>query len=143
MIGVITGVLVGIAAMSTLVSYRLDMYINEITLLKNTIQDKNARLEKLEESINTTKFILKDIEVVLIMEAGENNGVHKIDIEKNIKEKYTSLLGKEVKNIDAEMVAEVIDKRIFKIEDSEYKLRIDKIILTEILRLWVNVEKIK
>lgn len=140
--GLVTGVLIGITVFYLFIGYRIDTYLNKIALLKNTIHDKDAKLEKLEESINTANLVLKDIEVVLIIEEEIGDDIDKLDIEKNIKEKYTSLLGKEVKNIDVEMVAEVIDKRIFKIENKEYQLYVKKIILTEILKIWIDVKEL-
>lgn len=145
-VGVITGIIIGTAALSIIVSYRIDTYHKKITHLETDIQDKNARLEKLEQSINTQKYILKDIEIILLFNEGEQENeaeevdeIEKIEIEKNIKEKYALLLGKEVKNIDADMIAEIIDKRIFKIEDREYKLHVSRLVLTDILKIWVSV----
>ena len=62
-----------------------------------------------------------------------------MEIEKTIKEKYKTLLGKEVKTVDAHMVVEVIDKRILKIEGKEYRLQVDKLILSEIMSIWAKV----
>lgn len=138
-VGMIAGILIGVSALSIIVSYRLDMQYKEISYLENTIKDKNARLEKLEKSINTQGVILKNIEIVLSFDGDEIDG---IDIEKTIKEKYTSLLGKEVKTIDADIIIEIVDKRILKIQDREYKLQVDKLILTETLKIFIQVEVI-
>ncbi len=135
--GLVTGLLIGTAILSIIVSYRMDMHYKKIAYLETTIQDKNARLEKLEKSINTQYIILKDIEIILIFDGDE---MDKIEIEKAIKEKYSTLLGKEVKNIDPDILIEVADKRILKIEDREYRLHINKLILTEILKIFIKVE---
>jgi len=143
MVGIITGILIGAATLSIIVSYRMDTHYRQITYLQNTIQDKDARLEKLEKSINTQKVIIKDIEVILNF--GENKDgdeIDKIDIEKTIKEKYSTLLGKEVKNIDTDILIEVVDKRILKIDDKEYKMQVEKLIVTEILQIFIKVETI-
>ncbi|MGE4284503.1 MAG: hypothetical protein AB7G87_12425 [Clostridia bacterium] len=137
--GIITGILIGAAAVCIVVSYRMDISYEKILHLENTIEDKNARLQKLENSINNINFILKDIEIILIFEGDE---IEKVDIEKTIKGKYSTLLGKEVKNIDADLIVEVVDKRILKIENKEYQLKVNKLILTEILKIWIEVEQI-
>lgn len=137
MAGLITGILIGATLLCVIVSYRMDMYHKRIAYLENTIQDKDARLEKLENTINNKNILLKDIEIILIFEGDE---IDKIDIQKNIKEKYKSLLGKEVKNIDADLIIQVVDKRIFKIEEREYKLQVTKMILSEILKITVKVD---
>ncbi len=138
----LVGILIGVTVLSVVVSYRMDNYYKQISYLKNIIQDRDERLEKLEKSINTQNLIVKGIEVSLIFDKDKNNDkIDEIEIEKTIKEKYNALLGKEVKNIDAQMIAEVVDKRILKIEDREYKLKMDKLILTEILNIYIKVEQ--
>lgn len=137
MSGLISGIIIGVVVLTTLVSYRIDEYYKKIIYLENIIEDKDAKLEKLEQAISATNMILKDIEVKLNFEGDE---IDKIDIEKAIKEKYNILIGKEVKTIDADMASEVIHRRIFKIEKKEYKIKVEKLILTEILKIYVNVE---
>lgn len=136
--GLLLGILLGAISLSTMVSYKLDEKYKRIAYLENTIQDKDAKLQKLENSINNRSMILKDIEIDLDFDGDE---IDKIDIEKAIKEKYISLLGKEVKALDEDLIIEVVDKRIFKIEDREYKLQVSRLILTETLRISVIVEK--
>lgn len=160
--GLICGILIGGSILAIIVSYRLDEQYTTITYLETTIENKDTRLKKLEESINTQELILKDVEVILNfaeippqgevkvqnidedktedMPEDEVDEIDRIDIEKNIKEKYNSLLGKEIKSIDTDIVLEVIDKRIFKIEEREYRLQVEKLILTETLILYINVE---
>jgi len=138
--GLLAGVLMSAVALSLIVSYRMDNYYKQVSYLENIIRDRDERLEKLEKSINTQYLVIKDIEINLIFEKGENDDeIIKMEIEKTIKEKYKTLLGKEVKTVDAHMVVEVIDKRILKIEGKEYKLQVDKLILSEIMSIWVKV----
>jgi hypothetical protein len=139
-VGIITGVLIGISILSIVVSYRLDSFYQKNTQLQNIIEYKEEQLKKLEKAINNNNFILKDIEVILIYDCDEEDVLDKTIIEKVIKEKYNSLIGKEIKNIDAEMLAEVVDKRILQLEDGEYRLKINKLILSESLKIWVLVE---
>lgn len=140
--GLLAGVLIGIVALSIIVSYRMDNYYKQISYLENIIRDKDERLEKLEKSINTQSHIIKEIEVNLIFDKGGNNDeIDEMEIEKVIKEKYNTLLGKEVKLVDAHIVVEVVDKRILKIQSGDYKLQVDKLILTEIMSIWIKVTK--
>lgn len=140
--GFLAGALAGITALSALVSYRMDSHYKRISYLENIIRDKDEKLEKLEESINTQDLIIKDIEINLVFDKEKGNDeIDKIEIEKAIKEKYNMLLGKEVKTVDVYMVAEVVDKRIFKLENREYKLQVDKLILAETVSMWVKVKQ--
>lgn len=135
--GLIIGIIIGAAALCVIVSYRLDIFYKDMIYLENTIEDKNERLEKLENAINTQNLIVEDIVVILIFEGDE---MDKIEIEKSVKTKYITLLGKEVKNIDSDITVEVVDNRILKIEDREYKLHVSKLILTEVMKIWINIE---
>lgn len=138
--GIISGALIGSILMSVLICYRMDMLYEEIAYLKNAIEDKDDKLKKLEKSINNANIILKHTEIILDFEGDE---IDKMEIEKAIKAKYNTLLGKDVKTLDADMLAQVIDKRIFKIEDKEYKLTVNKLILTETLQIMIKVELIE
>ena len=87
--------------------------MKKIAALENTIIEKNAKLENLEKSINSNKFVLKDIEIILPYEDNEIDHLETIHIE-NSKRKYSILLGTEVKSIDPDIITLVVDKRILK-----------------------------
>lgn len=139
--GVLLGIIIGVATISVIVSYRLDQYYQDVAYLKNMIEDKNSRLLKLEETVNshTQNLIVKEIEVILTFDGDE---MDKIDIEKTIKDKFSTLLGKEVMNIDADITTEVLENRIFKIEDREYKLHVARIIVAEVFKLYIDVDRL-
>lgn len=136
--GLMIGIILGISVFSMLISYRIDKYHKEIAYLETTIEDKDDRLLKLENKINTQDIVLKDIEVILIFEGDE---IDKIDIEKVINQKYSGLLGKDVKSIDVDIISEVVDKRIMQIEDRSYQLYVNKLVLTETMKIWIKVER--
>jgi hypothetical protein len=138
--GMAVGMLAGVAIFSVLVSYRLDQYYQEIQQLKVANEEKDTRLLKLEQSADKTRYMLKKIEVILIY---EGDGLDKIALEKSIKEKYGQLLGKEVENIDIDLAAEVIDQRIMKLGEKEYKLKLKRIMLTEVLKIWAEVSPVE
>lgn len=138
--GMVTGMMLGIVVINTLISCRIDQYHEKIGNLQNIIEEKDTRLKKLEESINKKKYILKNIDVILMRDGDE---IEKITLEKYIKEKYSKLVGKEVKSIDTDMVVEIINNRIMIIKDSKYKLRVSRLVLTETLCIWVEVQEEK
>ncbi len=139
--GLIAGIIAGALLITSLVSYRMDKLYENLANLEKEISDRDAKLKKLEESINTMYFVLQDIEIVVeFSEEDMEDDMDKIEIEKAIKEKYTELLGKEVKSIDPDLVVKVIDGRIFKLEGKEYRLKVNKLLLSEILKLWVEVQ---
>lgn len=139
-IGLIAGVLIGIISFSTLISCKIDSFYEKIASLENIILDKNAKLENLEKSINSKKFVLKDIEVILLSKEKDIDDLETMHIEKTIKEKYSILLGIEVKSIDPDIITLIVDKRILKMNGKEIQLHINKLKLTEVLKLWIDVE---
>lgn len=134
--GIVVGILAGVAVFSLLVSYRVDQYYQENRRLEAANEEKEIRLRRLEESVGKTKYLLKKIEVNLLYEGDE---LDKINLEKSIQEKYSQLLGKEVAAIDIDLVAKVVDERIIKLEEREYKLKLKQMMLTEVLKIWVAV----
>jgi hypothetical protein len=138
--GTITGFLIGLALMVTIVSSRMEDHYRMNAYLESVISEKDARLEQLEKVINNGSYVLKGIEIVFTCEE-ENVDMLPLDIE--IKKKLNTLLGREVKTLDAEMIAEVADKRIMRVEGREYQLFVKKLILGETLRLWIEVEALE
>jgi len=137
--GFICGIMLGSSVLNALVSFRIDAYIERIKYLESDIEEKNVKLEKYQESINNKKFILRSIELNTILSEINEEEFDKIIVEKSIKEKYKDLLGKEVKSIDIDLVAGVIDKRILKVDGKEYQLKVDRILLSDVMKLWVNI----
>jgi hypothetical protein len=140
--GLLWGALAGSLGISILVSHKIDEFHEKIAYLEHTIQDKNEKLDKLEKSINNASIVLKDVFVILEfndLSDEQADLIDNIEIEKAIKEKYASSLGKEVKNLDADILVQVIDKRILRFDEAEYQLTVKKLVLSDVLKLWVGV----
>lgn len=138
--GVLTGMLIGVTLMTAIVSYRLESFHKMNSYLESVIAEKDTRLEQLEKSLNKGKYIVKSIEVFFLC---EDQGVDLLVFETELKKKYNSLLGKEVGTIDPEMIAEVADKRIFRLDNGQYQLFVKKLILAENLRIWIEVRPLQ
>lgn len=140
--GLLWGTVIGSVGISMLISYRMNTFYEKIAYLEHTIADKNEKLEKLEKSINNSNIVLKDISIILEftdLSEEQINQIDSIQIEKAIKEKYRTLLGKEIKVLDADILMQVIDKRILKFNNAEYQLAVHKLILSDVLKIWVGV----
>jgi hypothetical protein len=137
--GFICGCVFGSAVINSLISYRIDTYIEKIKYLESDIEEKNIKLEKYQESINNKKFILKSIDLNIKLSKISEEEIDLILVEKSIKEKYKELLGKEVKSIDIDMVSEVVDKRILKLDGKEYQIKVDRILLSDVMKLWLTI----
>ncbi|NLX64707.1 MAG: hypothetical protein GX022_08055 [Clostridiaceae bacterium] len=138
--GLVTGILTGSILAFMLVSYRIDTFYERIAALENTISEKDAKLESLEKSINSKKYVLKDIEVILLYNENEIDDLEIMHIEKTVIEKYNILLGNEIKSIDPDIITLIIDKRIMRMNGKEIQLGVNKLMLSEILKLWIEIK---
>ena len=142
--GLLWGVIIGSTLTSLIVSYRMDSFYEKMAYQESIIEDMDEKLKKLEKSINNSNIVLKNIEVFLETDGGEViNNIDNIEIEKAIKEKFNSSLGKEVKNLDADILMQVIDKRILRFEEAEYQLSVKKLVLSDTLKLWIGIKVIE
>lgn len=135
--GAVIGALSGVAGSSVLISYRIDRYHQQIQYLQNIINERELKLSKLEESINKNRFLLKSIEITIDNEEDE---LDRIELEKAVRAKYGSLIGKEVKSIDVGLVAEVVDSRRMTVNNREYKLTVSRVLISEVLKIWIDAK---
>ncbi|MCD3234490.1 hypothetical protein IRP63_03145 [Clostridium botulinum] len=139
--GLFIGGMFGIILINILVSYRVDNYIREIKYLNSIIEEDTVKLEKFQKS-KRNRILVKKVEIeVIFPKQTDKNDITKIALEKNIKHKYNNILGKEVESVDGEMLCEVIDNRIMKIDDKEYKLKVKKILISSVIKIWVEAKK--
>ena len=144
--GLLWGTLAGSLGISLLVSHRMEGFYEKIAYLEHTIEDKDEKLDKLEKSINNANIVLKDVSVVLEftnLSEEQLDLLDNIEIEKAIKEKYASSLGKEIRSLDADILLQVIDKRILRFKNADYQLTVNKLVLSDILKLWVSVSPLE
>lgn len=137
--GIVWGALIGAALTTMIVSYRVDLFYEKIAYQESIIEDNEEKLKKLEKSINNSNIVLKDIQIIIEADEEQINSINNIEIEKAIKEKFNSSLGKEVKNLDADILMEVVDKRILKFDEAEYKIDVKKLSLSDTLKIWVGI----
>ncbi|MCY6356538.1 hypothetical protein [Clostridium sp. ZS2-4] len=143
-LGLFIGGMVGIITINLLISYRIDNYIKEIKHLDKVIEEKDFRLKKLEKNIYDKRLLVKNVEIELEYEnEKENDDIVKITLEKHIKDKFKCLVGKEVENVDGDILLEIIDRRIMKIEDKEYQLKLKRIMISQVVKLWIEIKVIK
>ena len=140
--GFTIGLIIGASGLSILISTKLEKQYEKIAILENTISDTEIKLKKLEESINKKSYVLKDVQINVIGENIEDQ-LDKITVEKTIKQKYSDILGKNVNEIDINLVSEVIDNRVFLLEDGQYLLHVKKVFLCDILSIWVELEELQ
>lgn len=122
------------------ISYRIDAYHNKIDILQTKTIEQEILLEKLNESLNKRKFILKKIEIFNASEIDENDFAL---IKNSIRQKLDGLIGKEVKTIDTDLIIEIIDKRIMDTGIQQYQLKVTRLILSDSLDIWIDINVLK
>lgn len=138
--GFICGLILALSCVAMMISYRIDTYHQKIELLSIRLAEKEIQLEKLSESLNKKKFILKEIELHFHADIDKNDEAL---IKTSIMQKLDNLIGKEVKTIDTELVTQIIDKRIMDTGISQYKLRLVSLVLSDSLKIWINADKLE
>ncbi len=114
------------------ISYRIENYHRKITYLNSIIEDQQVRLEGLENKLSKKKLIVKKIEVDIKFKNKEiEDELVAIELEKHIKEKFNNLIGKELDNLDGDILVQVVDNRIMKIKNKQYKVKVEKIIIAQ------------
>ncbi|MBO0530203.1 hypothetical protein EXQ35_07125 [Clostridium botulinum] len=127
---------------SLFISYRIENYHRKITYLNNIIEDQQVRLEGLENKLSKKKLIVKKIEVDIKFKNKEiEDELVSIELEKHIKEKFNNLIGKELDKIDGDILVQVVDSRIMKIKNKQYKLKVEKIIIAQNIKFYIKVEE--
>ncbi|MCC5418914.1 hypothetical protein [Clostridium botulinum] len=143
-VGLVIGGAVGIIFFSLFISYRIENYHRKITYLNNIIEDQQVRLEGLENKLSKKKLIVKKIEVDIKFKNKEiEDELVAIELEKHIKEKFNNLIGKELDNLDGDILVQVVDNRIMKIKTKQYKVKVEKIIIAQNIKFCIQVEKVQ
>lgn len=143
-IGIIIGGLIGIIFFTIFISYRIEGYHRKITYLNSIIEDQQVRLENLENRLNKKKLIVKKIEVdIKFKEKNKEDQLLFMELEKHIKEKYNNLIGKELDKLDGDILLQVVDNRIMKMDKKQYKIKVKKIVISQNIKLYVEVEELK
>lgn len=140
--GLFIGGIIGVIVINLLVSYRIDNYIKEIEYLNTTIEDNNIKLEKLQDTIHKNKLIIKEIEVELKFQDEEDDEIARIALTKHIKEKFNDILGEEVDNINGDLLCEILDKRLMRLDGKEYQLRVARVVISQKIKFWIEVKTI-
>lgn len=141
----ITGLLLGFIFCTIilvfLICYRLDDYYSQVQQLQSDLIDKESKIAIYENELvqfqENQQRIVSDIQVVLTC---DEDKIDEIEFVKHIKDKFNVVLGKEVDAIDLDVVELIIDNRIFLINDKEYQLKIEKMILSTTLTVHISAE---
>ena len=51
-------------------------------------------------------------------------------------------MGKEVDTLDMELLTNVVDRDVFILEEKEYRLKVERILLSKVFKIWVSIKEI-
>ncbi|EKN40215.1 hypothetical protein CFSAN001627_21129, partial [Clostridium botulinum CFSAN001627] len=54
-----------------------------------------------------------------------------------------NLIGKELDNLDGDILVQVVDNRIMKIKNKQYKVKVEKIIIAQNIKFCIQVEEVQ
>ena len=122
--------------------HELEKLINENEILSARLADNLIKINKLENTNSKKeKVILNEILPININKT--DSIIPKNDIDQYIKVLLNNQIGKEVKNIDINLIYNALNNRILKYQDGNYQLKIKSILSTEIMYIYYSVEKIQ
>jgi hypothetical protein len=135
--GLLFGMVLGVLLWNILVAGKIDALHKRNMFLETSLEECRTKLEKLMDSQPEKEQTLKDVVVYIELD----NELERMILEKTVKQKYDVLLGKRTKEIDLDLVIQVIDKRLFRTDKYQYQLIVDKVALSSSLTLWISVKE--
>ncbi|QUH25093.1 hypothetical protein [Serpentinicella alkaliphila] len=130
------GFLLGLVTMNLFQIHTIDRLYRVQTNLTNQLLDKEIKLQKFNESANEKKvFIVKNLEINIDYE-GNPRVIE--DIETTIKFYLNDLVGREVKEVDGDMIYKIIHQRILEIDEKKITLILKYIIINETISIGIN-----
>lgn len=135
------GFLLGLAMMNLFHMHTLDRLYRVQNQLTNQLLDREIKLEKLNDNIENQKAtIVKDL---MIQVEFEGSPLVKDEIQKNIHFYLTDLVGRELWNIDGEMIYKILDQRIIEVGQRQVQLKTKYIIISEKITIAVKAQTIE
>lgn len=132
----LVGAVLGAALMNLLLSKRYDELFISREKLQVELYETTERLKKLEAQEKQAAVLVQDIEVRF----SNNNGnpLIEVKLEAAVLELTGSLLGEDVENVPYQMLTNLLDNRLLKIEGKYYRLRVKTIVIARIITLILN-----
>ncbi|WP_341877063.1 hypothetical protein [Defluviitalea saccharophila] len=136
----IFGFLIGIAFYNTIYMSKIESLINENEYLSAQLEDHRVKLKKLEESNQKKETpVLNQISPIMLNKNEEF--LPKNEIDQYIKVLLKNQIGKELNQIDVDLIYNGLNRRFLKFKDGEYQLEIRSIIVTDTMYIYYLVQK--
>lgn len=140
--GCLVGILVSIISFTIFFTHKIEKNYSKIRKMQIVLEEKNKELQRIKTSIKVDKYTVNEIEVKIDFKSKVDEVTTYI-LEKSIKDKFSSLIGREVNSIDVEMLEKVIDNRIMYVENSKFLLKLKRISVSERIKIFIEGDKIE
>ncbi|HHX73330.1 MAG TPA: hypothetical protein GX699_00300 [Firmicutes bacterium] len=122
-----TGVILGAAAMNLFTGHRLDELYLAREELRVRLYETTERLKKLEAQGRGHAPTVNEIEVVFAV--SEHEPLVELEIKEAVIELTRDLIGTEVEKVQHRLVLHLLDKRLLKVGNKHYRLRLQTMII--------------
>lgn len=132
------GFLCGCLLMNLVLGARLDHLYEERESLLASLADREARLERLEEALESSgKLIVKEIRPEIMLKGSR---FLQLELEKLVRESLDIFLGRELASLDPAAIPFIIDGRVVTIGDRLIRLEVETTIVSEQIIVFVRPE---
>lgn len=136
------GLLVGASITNLYLSNELNRLYIEVETLEHDLNRAKDRAAKLEEDLQAKEGeikspTVKDVNIVIDYEGEEFTALY---LQEYCEEITKKLIGQTIDNLEPELIFQILDERIVKIEDNHYKLYVESLIISEVITYHVKGE---
>ncbi|ACL69073.1 hypothetical protein [Halothermothrix orenii] len=133
----ILGTIVGATLLNIYLSRRIDNLILTNRELKIKNEEQQEQIDQLKENLKISRrHYINNVQIKLRSELNKHT---QQDIIQKIKKLLSGLPGKEIKDIDALLIRDLINDRYLVIEDEVYRLELIYLVISEELTLYIKV----
>lgn len=129
------GLLLGLSLMNLFHIHTLDRLYRIQNQLTTQLLDRDIKLERLSQNAAKDNIsLVKDLKIEIDF---DGNVLIKDVIEGNIRFYLSDLVGKELSQVDGEMIYKIFNSRILEIEDKKIRLTMKYLIIDEVITISV------
>lgn len=134
------GFLLGMAVANAVTCHRIDNLTSIQKKLELDLEEAYIKLEKLEKSNQKAlNPVIKDIQIEMVAPERDFNTSN---AEEYINELLRDQMGREIDEVDIELLYQVLNDRIAEFEGQRYKFRVQYILLSQTLRVKVIMQEL-
>ncbi|SMB83090.1 hypothetical protein SAMN00017405_1000 [Desulfonispora thiosulfatigenes DSM 11270] len=137
----IIGILIGAALTSLAIGYHLDNINNQNQILEGKLLEKEGQMKILEDKVSNTKRWLIVEEIIIELELTKREFPDKeslhCEIEQQIREMVNNIRGKKVKDLDPQVLWNIIEKRNVSLKGHSFTLEVRGLLISEKLTYYV------